>query len=371
MNCLRRTRFLDEPHEYVWEILMRLPCFSATLIVVFLFVVGCSQDQEHQEEGASIGAESGITGGGLYIKHHFGVARPSQRFTHEFVVKNDTNEDWVFGEILNDCSCTVLDLPADRVPAHGVAKIPVHYRAPSHYADDARIVGIRLKDTDKAIKFGISCAVRELVTVQPESISLRSDANKRYLEDFIEVSNYDSVDKNIAVSSSTPECLQFEVATVPVVQGWLQPRQKWRIALRFDSDKSPPVSKRYEIEIHSGPGERSKIVIPVLMEVVPDVQVVPSRIFLGEIHSGETVSKNLFVQLSSECDLADPEATKLAQDDFERVGYVFRSIDNKRWNLEIEILPFKNGGLISGVLDFEFVGINKKMAIPVVGKVVD
>jgi hypothetical protein len=218
----------------------------------------------------------------------FGSVSQGQKVEHEFVVRNDGDQDLVIQRIAPSCGCTAAAMSAGAVKPGSSEKIKVAFNTAGFYGSKTKSVSILTNARDNPeVVLKLKGVVVRGVTVTPERIELgdvspgSSDA-VRTKEFLVEVSP-DSGREIAAVKS-------FSKFLTVVPRGGDAAGRRYAVQML---PGAPRGEFRDRVVVEFKDSEHSAVNVPVIASVLGDVRLNPSTISFGIIDSKEPIERRV------------------------------------------------------------------------------
>jgi hypothetical protein len=218
----------------------------------------------------------------------FGSVSQGQKVEHEFVVRNDGDQDLVIQRIAPSCGCTAAAMSAGAVKPGSSEKIKVAFNTAGFYGSKTKSVSILTNARDNPeVVLKLKGVVVRGVTVTPERIELGdvspgSSEAVRTKEFLVEV----SPDSGREISSVKSFSKFLSVV----------PRGRDAGATRYAVQMLPGAPRgefRDRVVIEFKNPEHSAVNVPVIGSVLGDIRVSPSSISFGIVDGKEPIERRI------------------------------------------------------------------------------
>ncbi len=337
---------------------------------VLLFSAGCgmkaqpsiSPVEESKTAKASVANTSDTE-----IVHDFGMLKPDERVSHDFVIANPSDKDWTLVNIAQSCSCSVAEASSQTIKAGGKETFKFDYHAPSKSADERRWVTVTFKDpAEHSIKLIATAYVRAPMLPRNSSLNFGNMGLGSSAQRSLDVGNFSATAWSELSLFDAPKWLTLRRA-VKTQRKWsgAAPFESWSLDLEVATASLKPGAYREEVRFRSNLGETANI--PVEFVAGIPVQARPSLFMLGQTESSIPVEATTTLRFFGGSAPCSPDQLEISAKGAKVVGKSIKVLKNDLWKLTAQLEPVGiPGEFISGELTVAFpMGNPSDILIPI------
>ena len=309
-------------------------------------------------------AESTV--GSLSQRHDFGVAKPSIKLKHDFVIENSTSGDWTLAGVKTDCSCTIATPDWKVIPAGHKKSVTVELSTGSAIRFQPVTHTVEVKFHESSVspaRLSVSALVRDALYITPERVVLVDVGKGASVTRSIIVANYgEQPISPPAFQSSVP----WITADNPVVESLddgmpSSPLQRFRYDIHLDGKTLALGHHEAQITFDSG-AEAKHSPIPVVVDIRQSIAAIPSRAFFGWIAPGQSGAMTIVIR-SPENSSLDQSAIQIESELQDQLTWTIEKQSANTARLNLTLKPTATEGLVHG--EFAIVYQDSRIPIPV------
>lgn len=224
--------------------------------------------------------------------HDFGTVAKGSKAEFHFQVKNIYQEDAHILTVTSSCGCTTPRITKRDLKSFETAEIIAEFNTRDFQGYKPATLTVTLDCVSQAVvQLHVAGYIRRDVVLQPGAIDWGTVDLGNTVEKVLQVTYAGREDWRIVdVKTADPH---FEVEISPPARG--AGRVSYELLVRLTSDAPVGYIKDQLILVTNDAQSRE---LPVDMEgrVVPDITISPTKWFIGVVHPGQKVSKQLLVR---------------------------------------------------------------------------
>lgn len=251
-----------------------------SITVVFCPVVSSSSAQEWARK---MFAET---------KHDFGSIVRDARAEYRFVLKNIYADDVHIASVRSSCKCATPRIEKALLKTYEEGAIVAKINSDRLRGHQASTITVTIDKPYRAqVQLHVKVYIHGSVMITPEAVRIGRVDQESPAEGMATVTYTRGEHwKILEVRSANPH---LSAEAIEISRGAGQVRYELQVHL---DDSAPPGSIQDQLLLVTNDGQRSQVPVSVLGEVVPPISVSPASLFLGVLHPGEEVTKQLVVR---------------------------------------------------------------------------
>ncbi len=334
---------------------------------VLIFSAGCEvRSQSSPVQSSSLDVEKSKTadasasiknGSDTEIVHDFGMLKPDERVSHDFVIANPSDKDWTLVKITQSCTCSVASASNQTIKAGGQETFRFDYHAPSKIADERRTITATFRDSvEHDVKLIVTAWVRPAMVSRPPSLNFGNIALGSVSSQSLEIGNFGATDWGGVDMPKAPKWLTIR-RTAKVQRKWsgATPRETWSLDLEAATASLKAGAYREEIRLESSTGET--VTVPVEFVAGIPVAARPTLFMLGQTEASRPVEATTILRFFADSAPCSPDRVAISCKGARVVGKKIDILAENRWKLTTRIVPDGNpGDFVAGELTVAFPG---------------
>ncbi len=232
-------------------------------------------------------------------RHSFGLVDESSVLTCTFLFRN-TGSDTLLVNVRSGCGCATASLSGDRVPPGADGSVRVVFDTENRKGFISQKIAVRTNDPGQPMfSLAVSAHVRGMVKLLPDRLWIDT------------IGCGDSVVREVLVLDSGEGSLAVERVEVPEgVSAEICPARSGKdgarvipVLLRVTGNRTGTFN--HTAVIHTNDRQRKALSLPITGEVVPELTVLPPRVFFGTIRPDTAAVREIAISSRNERDTGE------------------------------------------------------------------
>ena len=226
------------------------------------------------------------------LSHDFGTLARGSKAVYRFQVKNGYEEDAHIAAVRSSCGCTTPQIVKSDLKTFEVGEIVAEFNTSSFMGQKHATVTVTFdKPFYAEVQLQISGFIRSDVTVTPGDIKLGSVDQGQGAEKTISVVHTGRNDWRIVDVKTADPHFEVEMSEPARVGG----RVSYDLKVRLTRD-APAGYIHDQLILVTDDRNAPELFVEIDGRVVSSITVSPSSLFMGVVHPGQTVKKQLVVR---------------------------------------------------------------------------
>ncbi len=226
------------------------------------------------------------------MSHDFGTVAKGSKAQFRFQVQNIYQEDAHISGVLSSCGCTTVQVTKPDLKTFETAEIVADFNTRDFQGHRSAVISVKLDCVSHAeIQLRVAGFIRRDVVLQPGAIDWGTVDVGSAVEKTLQVTYAGREDWRIVDVKTADPHFEVEISQPMRAPG----RVSYELLVRMTKDAPVGYVKDQLILVTNDAQARE---FPVDMEgrVVPDITISPTKLFIGVVHPGQKVTKNLVVR---------------------------------------------------------------------------
>ena len=216
--------------------------------------------------------------------HDFGVHWVGGTLTHEFIVRNEGDQELEILSVRLSCGCAVAGRYDKRIPPGGQGKIPVSLNTNKVHGKFSKSIRVNSNDpVTPALRLKISGEVKEYLAIRPRSIHF-GHIKDAQTEPTLTATLTNNTDQEVKLTLEPPTTVgPFRAELVEKEAGKLY---ELRVSAK------PPYGLRHnsaKFKITTNIASKHELEVPVSAYVPPRLSIRPEQVILGSLPKSEWI----------------------------------------------------------------------------------
>lgn len=225
---------------------------------------------------------------------NFGRVPQHQVFTRELTISNRGDKELELTEVYTSCSCTELDLAAERVPPGGSTVLTVRFNSRDLSGDNSKTIEISSNDPEQPmVEVPVMAFVAAPILVEPSDRSFDFGKVHRGETPRLEAAIRVDGRPKLALTLGMVDAKRFAVAVEP---GAGPDRARLSVALKPDATAGP---FRQVLRLTTDDPRQPTLDFTLSGTVLGDLATTPDRLNFRYVLPGQALSKELSVRTQS------------------------------------------------------------------------
>jgi Protein of unknown function (DUF1573) len=248
------------------------------------------------------------------LAHDFGIAPPNSQLIHRFQLHNPSKLDWVVERLDSSCSCTVPRMSATTIKAGATEIAEVLLKTGESSIDVKREVVVVFADERvPSLHLQLKANVRSAMTPVPALIRMDVLSKESIASRVVQLQNFTLDDWTSVHVKSAPKWAAVKIGAHPVKRDrtdLVAPREFWNIWIAFAT--ADLQVGRYAGDLVLAANEHGLTCsVPLEIQVVPRLTILPKEFFFGPVGRGQTVVKQLNLTFAGDGATPNPSAVSV------------------------------------------------------------
>ena len=225
----------------------------------------------------------------------FGNVSRNAKAEYEFEVYNPYVEDIHIRSVSASCSCTTVSVDKSTIKTYETAKVKAHYNTDRFTgAKNATLTVVIDKPFYATVQLQVKGNIRSDINFQPGEVNLGSVFSGQGVEKSVDFTYQGRSDWQVVALKSTNQEISAEMTEISRKYGQVRYRLKIKLA-----PNAPVGYINDRIILISNEGYQHEIPIMVQGVIKQGVTVNPSKLFVGNLESGQEITKKIVLRAES------------------------------------------------------------------------
>ena len=226
------------------------------------------------------------------MSHDFGTVAKGSKTEFRFQLKNVFEEDAHIVSVQSSCGCTKYQLTKSLLKTFETSEIVAEFNTRDYQGQRSATLTVKFdKPFTPDVQLRVTGFIRSDVVIQPGGVDFGAVDFGSVAEKKLLVTYAGRDDWRISDARSTEPYFEVELTEVSRGAG----RIAYELLVRLTKDAPIGYIKDQLILVTNDPRSPE---LPVEMQgrVIPDITISPTKLFIGVVHPGQKVTKNLLIR---------------------------------------------------------------------------
>ena len=224
--------------------------------------------------------------------HDFGTVAKGSKAEYRFQIKNIYEEDAHIVGVRSSCGCTTPQVTRPDLKTFQTGEIVAEFNTRSFYGHKSATLTVTFdKPFHAEVQLHITGFIRTDVVTQPGAIDFGTVDQGAEGQQRIQVTYAGREDWKILDAKTADPWYEVEMHELTRGNG----RVGYELLVRLTKD-APAGYLKDQLILVTSDGQSRELPIDMQGRVVPDITISPTKLFIGVVHPGKKVTKNLVVR---------------------------------------------------------------------------
>jgi hypothetical protein len=224
--------------------------------------------------------------------HDFGTVARGTKAQFSFAVRNIYEEDAHIANVTSSCGCTTTQVTRADLKTHEVGEIIADFNTRDFQGPRSATLKVTFdKPFHAEVQLRVTGKIRSDVVMQPGSIDFGAIDLGAIVEKKLQVAYSGRDDWRIVDARSSDPFFEVEVTELTRGAG----KVAYELLVRLTKDAPIGYVKDQLILVTNDP-RWPELPIDMQGRVMPDITISPTKLFIGVVHPGQQVTKNLVIR---------------------------------------------------------------------------